>query len=236
MKNISTTPKTLPSEGIARMPLSIAEKTFDELYVKKDFKGAAQYLLDNKQQFDSSIFHYNLGTVYSKMGEQASARFHLEKAIQEGYINNSSLNNLTFVKSQLQVDDLSTSSSFPDQIMNTASNIPAAGYFSLSLIFILIFMLLVRFGKIQRKWVMAVVFLLAVSPVAISNFYVKNINYAVALKDTPLYEGPSKIFSEKGVVRAGSKIVLGQFKEGWFYVEFPISLSGWISKDQLGIY
>jgi hypothetical protein len=72
--------------------------------------------------------------------------------------------------------------------------------------------------------------------VIFSNFYVKNVNYAIALKDTPLYEGPSKIFNEKGRVRAGSKIVLGELKEGWFYVKFPLSLSGWINKDQLGLY
>lgn len=237
MKNISTTPITKPSAGITRNPLSIAKKgTFDELYLQKDYKAAAQYLLDNKQQFDSGIFHYNMGTVYSKMGDQATARFHLEKAIQEGYINNSSLNNLAFVKSHLQVDDLSTSTSLPDQLINTAAAIPAAGYFSITLFLLLIFTLMIRFKKIQTKWVMALVIILALSPVAFSNFYVKDINYAVALKDIPLFEGPSKIFNEKGKVRAGSKIVLGEFKEGWFYVEFPISLSGWISKDQLGLY
>jgi hypothetical protein len=245
MKNSSTTPKTMPSAVIERKPLSESGKSvtetpskssFDELYLKKDYKGAAQYLLDNKKQFESGIFHYNMGTVYSKMGDQATARFHLEKAIQDGYINSSSLNNLAFVKSQLQVDDLSTSTSLPDQIISTATAIPMSGYFSITLFLVLVFTLMIRLKKIQKKWVMVVVFLLALTPVLFSNFYVKNINYAVALKEIPLYEGPSKIFAEKGRVRAGSKIVLGQFKDGWFYIEFPISLSGWINKDQLGLY
>lgn len=235
----------MPSAVIERKPLSESHKaateahsksTFDELYLKKDYKGAAQYLLDNKKQFESGIFHYNMGTIYSKMGDQATARFHLEKAIQDGYINSSSLNNLAFVKSQLQVDDLSTSTSLPDQIISTATAIPMSGYFSMTLLLVLVFSLMIRFKKIQKKWIMAVVLLLALTPVLFSNFYVKNINYAVALKEIPLYEGPSKIFSEKGKVRAGSKVVLGQFKDGWFFVEFPISLSGWISKDQLGLY
>ncbi len=230
MKNTSTTNTAKPSDAPA------TSLSFDQLYLKKDYKGAIQYLLDNKEQFDSGIFHYNLGTVYSKMGDHATARFHLEKAVQDGYINSSSLNNLAFVKSQLQVDDLSTSTSLPDQLVNTASVIPPAGYFSITLLLLVIFTLMIRFKKIQTKWVMAVVLLLAITPAIFSTVYVKDINYAVALKDVPLYEGPSKIFSEKGKVRAGSKIVLGQFKDGWFYVEFPISLSGWISKDQLGLY
>ena len=83
---------------------------------------------------------------------------------------------------------------------------------------------------------MVFVMLLSLTPVLISNFYVENINFAVALKEVPIYEGPSKIFSEKGKVRAGSKVILGQLKDGWFYIEFPISLAGWISKDQLGLY
>ncbi|MBY0413146.1 MAG: hypothetical protein K2Q18_03225 [Bdellovibrionales bacterium] len=236
MKNISTTPKTLPSVAAIRNPQSQEATSFDELYLKKDYKAAAQYLLDNKQRFDSGIFHYNLGTVYSKMGDQAAARFHLEKAISDGYINGSSLNNLAVVKSQLQVDDLGTSTSFPDQIVSVATSIPHAGYFSITLALILFFMILVRFGQIQKKWVMAVVFILAITPALFSTFYINNVNYAVALKDAPLYEGPSKIFSEKGMVRAGSKVVLGEFKEGWFYVEFPISLSGWVNKDQIGLY
>lgn len=245
MKNISTTVASLPSTAVTRKPLSESSKTktshsiessFDELYLKKDYKGAAQYLLDNKQHIDSGIFHYNLGTVYSKMGDQATARFHLEKAIQEGYINSSSLNNLTFVKSKLQVDDLTTSTSFPDELMSIATAIPNAGYFSITLALILLFTLLIRFKKIQKRWIMAAVFLLAITPLLFSNFYVKNINFAVTLKDIPLYEGPSKIFNEKGQIRAGSKIILGEFKEGWFFVKFPMSLSGWINKDQLGLY
>ncbi|MBC7713542.1 MAG: tetratricopeptide repeat protein [Rhizobacter sp.] len=237
MKNISTTPITKPlAETKVESKSPSQESSFDELFLKKDYKGAAQYLLKNKQQIDSGIFHYNLGTVYSKMGDQATARFHLEKAIQEGYINSASLNNLTFVKSQLQVDDLTTSTSLPDELVSTATSIPAAGYLSMTLLMVVIFMLLIRLKKIEKKWVIAVVMLLSLTPFLFSNFYVKNINYAVALSDIPLYEGPSKIFNEKGKVRAGSKIVIGQFKDGWFQVEFPMSLSGWINKDQLGLY
>ena len=110
----------------------MATLNFEELYLKKDYKGAANYLLQNKQQLNSGIFHYNLGTVYSKMGDYPAARFHLEKAIKEGYINSSSLNNLTYIKTQLQVDDLSTSSNLPDQLMNSALAIPSVSLFIVS--------------------------------------------------------------------------------------------------------
>ncbi|MFA6237124.1 MAG: SH3 domain-containing protein [Bacteriovorax sp.] len=235
MKNTSTSSVTKSPEAITHK-LSETSSPLEDFYLKKDYKGAANYLLQNKQQFDSGIFHYNLGTVYSKLGDQPAARFHLEKAIKEGYINSSSLNNLTYVKTQLQVDDISTSSSFPDQLMNTVLTVPASAYLSISLLLLLCGISLFKSKKLIRKTSIAAYILLIAAPVAFSNLYVEQINYAVAFKDVPLYEGPSKIFSEKGTVKAGSKIILGEFKEGWFYVKFPISLAGWISKEQLGLY
>lgn len=211
-------------------------QTFDELYLKKDFKGALDYLLKNKKEIDSGIFHYNVGTIYSKLGEHATARYHLEKAIQIGYVNSATINNLEFVKSQLKVDDLSTSINFPDKFINTVTSIPSGAYLSMTLALLVGAMVLMKMKMIIKKGGIVAAFFFALIPFLFSVFYVNNINYAVALVDIPIYEGPSKIFSEKGQIRAGSKIVLGQFKEGWFQVEFPISLSGWVYKDQLGRY
>lgn len=237
MKNTSIVPVTKSPQVTAQEESGTSkESSFEALYVKKDYKGAANYLLRNKQQLDSGIFHYNLGTVYSKMGDYPAARFHLEKALKEGYINSSSLNNLSYVKTQLQVDDLSTSSMLPDELMNTALAIPSSAYLTMTLFFLITGMLLVKTKKITRKTTMVASAFLIAAPLLFSQLYLERVNYAVAFKDIPLYEGPSKIFSEKGKVRAGSKIILGDFKEGWFYVKFPISLAGWINKDQIGLY
>lgn len=237
MKNTSTVPVTKsPQVSTQDTGVSKEESSFEALYLKKDYKGAANYLLANKQQLNSGIFHYNLGTVYSKMGDYPAARFHFEKSIKEGYINSSSLNNLAYVKTQLQVDDLTTSTLLPDELMNYSLSIPGAAYLSFTLILILGGVLLVKAKKMKRKISIILFGILAISPLLFSQLYLEKINYAVAFKDISLYEGPSKIFAEKGKIRAGSKIVLGDFKEGWFYVKFPISLAGWISKDQIGLY
>ncbi|MBC7540593.1 MAG: hypothetical protein H7281_17345 [Bacteriovorax sp.] len=237
MKNSNTlTTAKSPHVNEQKVIEASSSSAFDELYLKKDYKGAANYLLQNKQQLNSGIFHYNLGTVYSKMGDFPAARFHLEKAIKEGYINSSSLNNLTYVKAQLQVDDITSSTELPDQLMNTALTIPPAAYFSISLILLLLGISLLKSKKLIKKTSIVFFIVLIVAPVLFSQRYLDKINYAVAFKDVPIYEGPSKIFTEKGKVRAGSKIILGEYKEGWFYIKFPISLAGWISKDQLGLY
>jgi tetratricopeptide (TPR) repeat protein len=237
MKNTSTVPVTKsPQVTTQETSISKGENTFEALYLKKDYKGAANYLLANKQQLNSGIFHYNLGTVYSKLSDFPAARFHFEKALKEGYINTSSLNNLAFVKSQLQVDDLTTSTLLPDELMNYSLSIPGSAYLTISLLLLLTGMLLVKAKRVKRVVSMVLLGILIIAPVAFSQLYLEKINYAVAFKDISLYEGPSKIFNEKGKIRAGSKIILGDFKEGWFYVKFPISLAGWINKDQIGLY
>ena len=237
MKNSNTTIVT-KSPQVSTLEAIVPTNTssFEELYLKKDYKDAISYLLQNKQQFNSGIFHYNLGTVYSKIGDLPTARFHLEKTIKEGYINSSSLNNLSFVKSQLQVDDISTSTEFPDQMMNMALTIPPAAYHSISLLMLLLTILLRRSKKLIKMTSIIFFIVLIMLPTLFSQFYIDKINYAVAFKDLPVYEGPSKIFTEKGKVKAGSKIILGEYKDGWFYIKFPISLAGWINNDKLGLY
>ena len=234
MKNTNTIRVAKSPEAPLKNPST--EGSFEDLYLKKDYKGAANYLLQNKQQMSSGIFHYNLGTVYAKMGDLPAARFHLEKSIKEGYINSSSLNNLAYIKTKLQVDDLSTSPEWQDQLMNATLAFPMSGYLSLTLIITLVGLLFIRMKKMTKKITMALFIILALFPIAYSALYLEKINYAIAFKDVTLYEGPSKIFQDKGKIHAGSKIILGEFKEGWFYVKFPISLTGWVSKDQLGIY
>ena len=237
MKNNTTTPMTKSSQSNDKAVLkSLSNNQFEDFYLKKDYKAAIEYLLQNKQRMDSGIFHYNLGTVYSKSGDLAAARFHLEKSIKEGYINSSSLNNLAFVKSKLEVDDLSTSQSFPDQVMNSALAIPHTAWISLSLAFLLVSLLLIKTKKIIKKISIVLVFIVSLTPFLFSQYFLEKVNYAIAFKDASLYEGPSKVFSEKGKLKAGSKVILGDFQEGWFYVKFPISSAGWISKDQLGLY
>jgi hypothetical protein len=237
MENVNITTETKsPQTQVQQANGSVGSNPFEAQYLKKDYKGAVSYLLQNKQLFDSGIFHYNLGTVYSKMGDYPAARFHLEKAIKEGYINSSSLNNQNFVRNQLDVDDLSTSSNLPDQMINIALSVPSEAYLSLTLLFLLGGVLLLKAKKLVKKTSIFFALILTLAPVAFSNLYLDKINSAIAFKDLPLYEGPSKIFAEKGKIKAGSKIILGEFKDGWFYVKFPISLTGWISKDQLGLY
>jgi tetratricopeptide (TPR) repeat protein len=213
-----------------------SDQSFEKLYLEKDYKGAVDYLLKNKQLFNSGIFHYNLGTSYAKLGELSTARYHFEKSIQEGYVNSSSLNNLNYIKIKLGVDDISSSTALPDQAINIATSLPVSAYSLMTLCLLLFAVVMLKFNKLQNKFKMICVFSSTLIPIALYSLYVTHLHPAIAFKDIPLQEGPSKIFVEKGKVRAGSKIIVGDFKDGWYFVKNPESLVGWVSKDQLGQY
>jgi hypothetical protein len=225
MENSNTT-------KIAKSP----EALFQELYLKQDYKSAINAIIQNKQQFKSSIFHYNLGTAYAKLGDLGPARYHLEKAILQGMNGSAALNNLNYVKSKIENEDLSNSTALSDQFINYSLNIPIEGYWSITLILMLIVLLIIKIKKMTNKYLLFFLFILSLTPILFSNFYLNKVNTAVVMKEISIYEGPSKIFQEKGKIKAGSKVVLGEFKEGWFFIKYPLPLAGWISKENLGIF
>jgi tetratricopeptide (TPR) repeat protein len=213
-----------------------SDQSFEKLYLEKDYKGAVDYLLKNKQLFNSGIFHYNLGTTYAKLGELSTARYHFEKSIQEGYVNSSSLNNLNYIKIKLGVDDITTSTALADQTMNIVTSLPIQVYSLMTLSLLLFAVILLKLNQLQSKIKMISVFAIVPIPVVFYSLYVFHLHPAIAFKEIPLLEGPSKIFPEKGKVKAGSKIIVSDYKDGWYFVKNPESLVGWVSKDQLGQY
>jgi hypothetical protein len=220
---------------ITNQKIKSSDASFAELYAKKDFKNAVDYLLHNKQQFSSGTFHYNLGTTYAKLGDIGAARFHLEKAREAGVYHSAMINNLRFVESKIDAEDLSTSTSFADQVIDYSLKVPTSGYLTISLFLLIITTLIFIKNKQMnslKSWCMLVVCL---TPIMYSQFYLQSLNQAVSLKEITVYEGPSKIFLEKGKIKPGAKVLLGEFKDGWFFIKYPISLSGWVNKDNLGI-
>lgn len=209
--------------------------TFEELYAKKDYKGAIDFLLANKQQFNSGTFHYNLGTTYAKMNELGAARFHLEKAALNGMYNSALYNNLQYVNAKIVGEDISTSQSIVDRAVDYSVSIPREAYLTISLALMILFLVILKFKNIKSRVLILIWVLIAFLP----SIYIYSLDYttnvAVALKEVSILEGPSKVFQEKGKIQAGAKVILGEYKEGWFFIKYPISLSGWVSKENLGI-
>lgn len=239
MKNNSTSPMTMPKNGneqnMENSDISTAKlNTFEELYAAQDYIGAKDYLLNNNQAFEYGIWHYNLGTVELKLNQFAQARYHFELAHKSGFSSSALLNNLTFSKNALGVDDISQSTIRSEKIINFMTEIPSAAYISFSLILAILVIYFVKVGYVIKKSSIIILILLCLLPLGISKFYVSKLIEGVALTDIPMYEGPSKVFNEKGSLRAGSKVIIGDTKGNWLYVEYPLSVTGWIEKENFG--
>lgn len=220
---------------ITNQKIKSSDASFAELYAKKDFKNAVDYLLHNKQQFSSGTFHYNLGTTYAKLGDVGAARFHLEKAREAGVYHSAMINNLRFVEAKIDAEDLSTSTSFADQVIDYSLKVPTSGYLTISLFLLIITTLIFIKNKQMNSLKSWCILVVCLTPIMYSQFYLQSLNQAVSLKEITVYEGPSKIFQEKGKIKPGAKVLLGEFKDGWFFIKYPTSLSGWVNKDNLGI-
>lgn len=211
-------------------------KSLETLYVKEEFNGTIDLLLKSKHRFDEGLFHYNLGTVHAKVGNHAAGRYHFEKSIKSGFVNNKVINNLEVVNERLQVEDIGTSSEIYDQLLNTSLKIPDSCYLTMSLLLLIFGLLLFRKKIVKGVKKFGLLVLVSTLPWGFNHFYLKGINFAIAMKETKLYEGPSKIYTEKFLIKPGTKFIFSKINDGWLYIERPLFLSGWIVRDDAGIY
>lgn len=211
--------------------MSTESKSLESLYLKGDYKELKDNFLKNKDQYSAGIFHYNLGTVFAKEGNFAASRYHLEKAVKEGLLTPNLFSNLSFVKSKLSWSE----SEAAPAIIEWALLLPAKAYISMSLGLLLVALLLIRPFKAARRW--WVLFLaLSLLPVAIKWMAVDGHYMGIALKELKIHEGPSQIYEEKSLVPEGAKFVVSKEHDGWFFIEYPLHLTGWISKENIGLY
>lgn len=212
------------------------DKSLETLYVSGDYKGAIRQLLEKKSQFSEAQFYFNLGTLHAKDGQLAVARFQLEKAQKLGFINTFGSHNLELVKMKLQVDDLSSSGSWPDTFYEYSTGPYQQLWPTLTLVMLIAMFILIYKKIIRTKKSIGLFLLLSLSPVLFWQMHIKNVRLAIALKETPIFEGPSAIYSSKSQLRGGSKIIIGKINNGWSFIERPIFLSGWVSNKDLGMY
>lgn len=208
-------------------------KSLEALYLKGDYQEAQKVLLAHKDQFEPGVFHYNLGTTLMKMGNFAAGRYHLEKALKNGYVDSKVIHNLSVAKGHLGVSDIESSKKPLDMLLSISLDVPFSLYLSLTLIFALLVLVLYKFKKIMKGYLVIAALVLSLIPVLYSLLFVGQYNYAVALSDTPLREGPSQIYGEISKVKAGSKFIVGEMQDGWYYIQSPNFLAGWVKKDDI---
>lgn len=209
-------------------------KSLDELYISGDYDAVISKILENKAKISPGIFHYNLGTAYLKKGELAVARFHLEKSFSKGYVTPQLSKNLSTTKNRLNVEEIESSSSFSDKLIDYSTLIPKEGFYSMSLIVILLGLLLLRLKKVKINWLpyfvgFALIF------VFIGFYSSNNFQTAYVLKNSKIFEGPSESFDVSQEVPGGVKVIIEKKNSKWLFIKSPVHLSGWVKREVLGI-
>lgn len=220
---------------MANTNINEISKSLETLYLDSKFDKAIDLLLESKDQLSAVDFHYNLGTVYTKMGDLGPGRYHLELAMKKGYIGSDLLNNLAVIKSKIQGINLSLSNDFGDRFIGFISQIPLSYVISITLVLLIVSVLLYKFKQIKNKASLVILLVLSMVPIGVHQGALAGKTFAINLKEMKVYEGPSSVYDVKASLPGGYKFILGKQDGEWFYIDHPVSLAGWVKKEDIGI-
>ncbi|MDH5581437.1 MAG: SH3 domain-containing protein [Bdellovibrionales bacterium] len=211
-------------------------KSLEQYYKRQEYQEGINWLLENKDSIPSGLFHYNLGTFYSKKEDFAAGRYNFEKAIKEGFVNTQVYHNLEITKQALNVTDISNSKNFVDKSTNYLLSIPQDTYLLFSLLILLIVLILNRLKIFKNYIIVTILLLVSFLPLAFKKIYLDKLEYAINLHEANLYEGPSSVFAERGVLKPGTKVIIGQRNGDWLFIKSPLLLAGWVNKKDMALY
>jgi len=211
-------------------------KSLESLYIEGNLEGAIELSMQEKDQFSPGHLYYNLGTIYAKQGDLAQARYYMEKSFQEGFDLPKVSHNLDIIKENLNVRELGQAGGVFGSTFSYLLKVPTAYYTGLSLIFIIFILYLVRFKFIKKTYLIVIFLLFSLVPVGFSKFYLKKMDFGIALEEVKIHEGPSNIYSPIGALNPGQKIIIGEKSNDWVFIKYPESFRGWVSKEKLGLF
>lgn len=206
-------------------------KEFNQLYIERKFDQAKGYLLEHKSELQPALFHYNFAVVQVKLGDLAAARYHFEQARALGMTGTELNSNLEFTTRQLNIESVEHSQEWLE-----AANIHAleSNEFAYHALFLLLLSLCVYLVKRVKKIWLILIVLLALGLEGFYFYHVKQVLFAVTLKEAQLREGPSMAFDTTKNIPAGLKVIVRKRDQSWYLVEYPQSMVGWVSSSDLG--
>ena len=211
-------------------------KRIENLYQKGDFESAKNEVLKSKSHLDSGLFHYNLGSLYLKMGKIGPARLQLEKAKVKGFNFPMLWKNLNYVNGQPQVQDPTKSKDLKEFFIGKTLDIPISSFILFSTVVFILILFFLRRKTLNIVSFLTLFILLSLLPLGFKYYLDHSLDYAIALVPTRVYEGPSKIYPDYGELGEGSRVILSKYHDNWFFITSPQDYMGWVEKDKLGFY
>lgn len=208
-------------------------KQIETLYTKGAFHDARQLLLKNKQALGEELFHYNYGVLHAKEKQWGPARYHFEVLAKKGYGHGELNYNLDVVKTSVQ--EKSFLSSFQDHSIAFLLDTPTIVFGCTFLMVFVLFLLIAFIKRLRNRWTTGVAFVLVVV-IACAFIFKAQQTTAIVLKKSVAREGPSTIFDQLHSLPEGTRLTLKRYSEGWWLINHPSTLRGWVHKDEIGIY
>ena len=209
-------------------------RSLEKFYLEKKYDVYIEKLREYQKFFSSGIYHYNLGTAYFKNGQFALARYHLEKSLEEGAVHTGVYKNLAATVQKLDIQHVQESLYFKDQALGQTLRFPQDFLVTISLIFVMGVVVLMRLKKIGRK-ITVIFFIFSLCPPIMLHLFKTRYKRAVVLEQASAHEGPSRSFEVSSDLPKGVVIIIERQSGNWFYIKSPEHFSGWINQSQLGI-
>jgi uncharacterized protein YgiM (DUF1202 family) len=161
----------------------------------------------------------------------ALARINFEKAKEFGFMTNELDSALTEVKDALDVTVLEQSSSASDSINEVLFDLPKELFFSISILFLILFTLLYK--KIGSLPLRVLSLVITIFPIVFYLTVISDKSEVILLEDHAVRRGPSKMFEEVQLVPKGMKVFINDQVDGWNFIVHPKSHQGWIKTKSL---
>jgi len=199
-------------------------ETFEKFYKGKQYRQALDYLQKHQQDLDPGIFHYNFGLLMIHNENWPLARYHFLMAENNGVLDKALFVNEKLVEEKLDTARYEEPQTINDYFIKYSMEMSAGYYTTLSLIFLIGGLVIVRKISNLRAW--TIWSLLVLAPI-LYNYWVDSWEKVIVEKEIVLMDGPSNLFLTEKKIPPGALLVL-KTKDGWSKVIYPSELHGWI--------
>lgn len=204
-------------------------KTVESAFAQQDYLGALKILEKHQNEISPGIWHYNVGTIYGKLGNYPLSRYHLIMADENGLSTKEVISNRNLVEEKLDIARYEKPISWSDYLIKAGMASSHGLLTSLSLLLIIVALL--SFWKKQQFKIFSVVLAIGIAVMGL-NWWIHSWSRSIVLSGQPLHEGPSAIFEAKDEVPVGVLLVTIE-KEGWLQIIYPSRFQGWIKNKGL---
>ncbi len=204
-------------------------KTFEDLYLKKDYLSALKVLEKSQNEIDPGLWHYNMGTTLGELNNWPMARFHFILADKVGFTSKELEQNIKVVEKKLDISRLEKPLTTSDFLIKSSFVASEGPLISLSLIIIVLSLWKMKKNLSIKSVASSITIIMF--PLLL-NAWINSWDQKICPVSVPIYEGPSALFHIKGELPAGI-VLLTNKKDGWEKIIFPSRYSGWIKSGGL---